>query len=137
MTNSNDDLVKEWYKFAMRDLTAAGHLYETMHPKPLEIICYLSQQAAEKMLKAFLVSNEISPPRTHDLRQLCEMCIEISDSFDNLKDVCTALNPYGVQPRYPNEMEILETDAEMALQSVKAMRDFFEAQDTVFEETFR
>jgi len=39
MTNSNDDLVKEWYRFAMMDLNAAIYL-NTMYPKPLEIICY-------------------------------------------------------------------------------------------------
>ena len=128
MINSNDGLVKEWYKFATRDFAVAKHLYDTMHPKPLEVICYQCQQSAEKFLKGFLVLNEIEPPKIHDLRRLCEMCMEINKDFENLKDICMELNPYGVQPRYPNEIEVLETDVEKALQNVQAMVDFFEEQ---------
>ena len=73
MTDSNNELVKEWYKFSMRDFASANTLNEHMHPKPLEIICYLSQQSAEKMLKGYLVSISIEPPRIHDLQHLtCE-----------------------------------------------------------------
>jgi len=75
MINSNDDLVKEWYRFAMMDFSAATHLNNTMCPKPLEIICYHCQQSAEKFLKGFLISNSIEPPKTHDLQELCEMCL--------------------------------------------------------------
>jgi len=50
MTNNNDDLVKEWYRFAMMDLNTANYLCG-MYPKPIEIICYNCQQSAEKMLK--------------------------------------------------------------------------------------
>lgn len=131
MINNNNDLVKEWYSFAMMDFSAAIHLNNTMLPKPLEIICYHCQQSAEKILKGFLISNIIEPPKTHDLQQLCEMCIEINDDFDDLKNVCNDLNRYGVQARYPNEIEVLETDVEMALQSVQTMLEFFEAQGIV------
>jgi len=39
------DLVSEWLEIASNDLTVAHHLFDTMHPKPLEIICYHCQQA--------------------------------------------------------------------------------------------
>ena len=45
-------IVNEWLKYANNDLEAANHLL-TLHPLKLEIICYLCQQSAEKMLKAF------------------------------------------------------------------------------------
>jgi len=127
MTDNNNDLVREWYKFAMRDLDSAKHLCN-MHPKPLEIICYLLQQSAEKMLKGFLVANEIEPPKTHDLQKLLKICADISDSFEILYDVCKDLNPYGVQPRYPNEIEVLEIDVENALKNIQTMIEFFEKQ---------
>jgi len=126
MTENNNDLVKEWYRFAMTDFTTAKHLYDTMRPKPLEIICYHCQQSVEKMLKGFLVLNAIEPPKIHDLRHLCEMCLEINDEFEGVKNICQFLNSFSSQPRYPNEIKILETDAERALQNVQNMMDFFE-----------
>ncbi|MCL2099138.1 MAG: HEPN domain-containing protein [Oscillospiraceae bacterium] len=123
----NSNIVREWYKFSMRDFETAKYICG-MHPKPLEIICYLSQQSAEKMLKGYLVSNEIEPPKIHDLSQLRIMCSEINDSFDKLQEVCKQLNPFGSQPRYPDEIEILETDMEKALESVQEMIVFFEEQ---------
>ena len=126
MTDNVNDLVKEWYRFSMMDLNAAKYLCG-MQPKPLEIICYHCRQSAEKMLKDFLIANSIDPPKIHDLRRLCEMCMEINDIFANLKDVCIVLNPYGVQPRYPDEMELLDEDVEKALRNVQAMVEFFES----------
>ena len=128
MTDNNNDLIKEWYRFAIMDLNAAIHLNNTMHPKPLEIICYHCQQSVEKFLKGYLISNGIDPPKIHDLRRLCEMCIDVNKDFEDLKDICEELNPYGVQPRYPNEIEVFETDVEKALQSVQTMIEFFEGQ---------
>jgi HEPN domain-containing protein len=128
MTDNKNELVKEWYRFAMMDFSAAKYIYDNMIPKPLEIICYHCQQSAEKFLKGFLVANDIEPPRIHDLAQLRIMCAKISTDFEEIYDMCQLLNPYGVQPRYPDEIEISETDAETALQNVQAMIDFFEGQ---------
>jgi len=128
MIETNDDLVKEWYRFAMMDFSTALHLNDTMYPKPLEIICYHCQQSAEKIFKGFLISNNIEPPKTHDLNQLRMMCIEINNDFEDLKDVSEELNPYGVQPRYPGEIEVSEADVAKALQSVQIMIEFFDEQ---------
>jgi len=59
------------------------------------------------------------------------MCIDINKGFEDLEDVCDKLNPYGVQPRYPNEIEVFETDVEKALQSVQAMIEFLETQGII------
>jgi HEPN domain-containing protein len=127
MIGKNDDVAQDWYRFSMMDLISAKHLC-SLHPKPLEIICYHCQQSAEKLLKGFLVSNGIDPPKTHDLIDLRIMCSKINEKFEELKEICKSLNPYSIQPRYPNEIEILETDAEKALQDIQAMVDFFKEQ---------
>ena len=49
----NNDLFHEWMKYAVADFTAATHL-TSHHPVQLEIVCYHSQQAGEKALKAIL-----------------------------------------------------------------------------------
>lgn len=63
-----DELVNEWLDLAANDLRSAYHL-TTLHPVPLEVVCFHCQQAAEKSLKAYLVYSGIRPPKTHDLYQ--------------------------------------------------------------------
>jgi HEPN domain-containing protein len=43
---------------------------------PWDTVCFHAQQAAEKFLKAFLVSRGHLPPRTHDLVALLADCAE-------------------------------------------------------------
>ena len=86
--NEKNNAEQDWYRFAMMDVLAANSLNEHMYPKPLEIICYLSQQSAEKMIKGFLVANDVEPPKIHDLRRLCEICISIDKNFEELKEPC-------------------------------------------------
>ena len=115
----------EWYVFANRDIQSARTLEKHSHPKPLEIICYLCEQSVEEMLKGFLVSNNKIPPKTHDLPLLCDMCISFDESFKQLYDTCEFLTLYGVQPRYPNELDITLGDAVKALNSADLVFDFY------------
>ena len=116
----------DWYRFAKMDFRSAITLDEYSRPKPLEIICYLSEQCVEKMLKGFLVAHSQTPPKTHDLPLLCDMCIEYDKRFSKLSDISEFLTLYGVQPRYPNEIEILNEDANRALRYIHDVMDFFD-----------
>ena len=118
------DLVKEWYRFALTDLQAARHLFESMNPKPLEIICYHCQQAAEKALKGFLISHGVRPPYIHDLEELCLECMKHNPSFGEIQQVCQELTNYGVPMRYPGDVEIKETEAISALEKAKKICTF-------------
>lgn len=108
------NIVKEWFDFADKDIRSAKHLLN-MQPVPLEIICYHCEQAAEKVLKGYLIHQDIEPPRTHDLRLLCKMCLNIDVAFDEISQACINLTPFGVHPRYPFEIEIFETDMQKAI----------------------
>lgn len=107
-------IVKEWLGFANQDFSSAKYLMG-MRPTPLEIICYHCEQSSEKALKGYLIQNDIEPPRTHDLRLLCKMCSAIDNSFDEISQFCINLTPYGVQSRYPFEIDILESDMQKAV----------------------
>ena len=85
-------IAKSWHDFANDDLAAAKYLLG-LHPLKLEIICYHCQQSAEKALKGFLISRDIEPPRTHDLRLLRRMCRQNDKSFDEIEDACVRLPP--------------------------------------------
>ena len=41
---NNEALVEEWLDIACEDYKIAKHLYDTLIPQPLEIICYHCQQ---------------------------------------------------------------------------------------------
>jgi len=116
-------IVKLWHDFANDDLITAKYLLG-LHPLKLEIICYHCQQSSEKILKAFLISKDIEPPRTHDLRLLRRMCGEIADSFDDIEEACIHLTAYGVQPRYPMEIELTEIDMHQAIKDADHIMNF-------------
>lgn len=114
---------QEWQKLAGMDLSTAEYL-KNMNPLPIEIICYHCQQSAEKYLKGYLIFCGMSPPRMHDLDELCKLCLKYSNTFKNIADQCSDLTAYGVQPRYPMELILEEEDMQQALDSAKAVKDF-------------
>lgn len=128
----NNDILKEWVSFSKKDLETALFLSENMRPRPLEIICFHCQQAAEKALKAFILANNIMPPKSHELNMLCDICKSSDNSFSSISDYCGDITLYGVQPRYPHEMDISDVDTDNALKKSKSICDFvFEKLDII------
>jgi HEPN domain-containing protein len=117
------EYVAEWFEFADMDLASAEYLCG-MRPQPLEIICYHCQQSAEKYLKGYLIyKGIIEPPKIHNLDDLCELCFDYDGHFQEIKGACNILSAYGIKPRYPNGIEILESDMQKALEYVHQIRD--------------
>ena len=118
------EYVAEWFKYADMDFMTAEHLL-TLQPHPLEIICFHCQQMAEKYLKGYLIYKGVDdPPKIHNLDTLCEMCSEYDEQFQEIKKACNVLTTYGVQPRYPNEMELTENDMRKAIEYARQIREF-------------
>lgn len=115
----------EWIEMARMDLRSAEFLLD-MRPLPIEIVCFHCEQAAEKMLKGALVARDKEPPRTHDLSTLCGLCAETDAAYDSLLDSCVELTPYGVQARYPSQLDIEESDMERALRECRKIFAFVE-----------
>lgn len=95
-----------------------------MHPRPVEIICYHFEQSAEKYLKGYLIFNGSQVKRTHDLVLLNHECKKIDNDFVTIEDYCIELVPYGVQVRYPYQLEVNEEDMEIALDSAEQIAKF-------------
>jgi len=68
---------------------------------PWDTICFHAQQAAEKMLKAFLVSRGQAVSRTHDLVALLAEAVATGGPLEVLEADCRMLTPYAVMFRYP------------------------------------
>jgi len=90
------------------DLGLAKHLESTYYPKPIEIICYHCQQAAEKGIKALIIHYvaEGGMPKLHDLSFLLNQIKNKVSIEDKYYDYADTLTPYEVSIRYPNELKL-------------------------------
>ena len=52
------------------------------------------------------------------------LCAAIDSDFGSWKNVCSRLNPYGVVVRYPNELDVEESDAKWALKTSREILEF-------------
>lgn len=119
----NDKIYEEWFEFAKRDLESAKFLIN-MYPKSIEIICYHCEQSAEKYLKGYLIKNGNKIERTHDLVLLNNKCKNIDGSFHIIEDECIELLPYGIQVRYPYQLDIIEEDMINAIDCAEKIKKF-------------
>ena len=120
----HEEAVKQWIALADKDLALANHTVKTMRPIPLEIVCFHCQQFVEKYLKGFLVSKGKEPPYIHDLAKLAAICEIEHPEFVQIKQRCAMLTEYGIQPRYPGGMEIIEEDMNRALHFAEDIKAF-------------
>ncbi len=83
---------------------------------PWDTVAFHAQQAAEKMLKAFLVSRGQTVPRTHDLGRLLGECLVAGAPLSALSADCDLLTPYAVVMRYPGlQPDVDEHEARKAV----------------------
>ena len=112
-----------WLHMAEVDHSVAEHLYATYHPRPLEIICYHCQQAAEKAVKALILwqddGREI--PKKHDISFLLDQLKDDMKVDECYYDYADSLTPYGVVVRYPSELHLEQRHAQEALQHAGAI----------------
>jgi len=70
--------------------------------------CFSAQQAAEKALKAFLLSKGKTIHKIHDLGALLELCREIDPSFESIREAVLPLVDYYLQTRYPDMGDFID-----------------------------
>ena len=116
------DLVRQWLAKAEEDFGVAEHLAAARSPY-LSMVAFHAQQAAEKHLKAVLVHHQLHFPKTHDLGELLDLVAACDVALaDALREV-TALNPYGVEFRYPGDFPaITHGDAKTAVELAAKVR---------------
>jgi HEPN domain-containing protein len=90
---------------------------------PWDTICFHAQQAAEKLLKGFLVFRGREVTRTHDLIALLSACVQLAPTLANLQQDCQRLTYYAVASRYPDDLyEPDEKDARQMIEAVRRVR---------------
>ena len=123
--NDPDPVVHEalrWLRFSGEDLDVALRLLSGSPSAPRHA-CWLSQQAAEKALKAALVLEGVEFPFTHDLdalRNLLPGSWSVRDTHPDLAE----LTEWAVETRYPGDWpEHTDADATRAVSQARSVHD--------------
>jgi HEPN domain-containing protein len=96
------EIARQWLAKAKNDLLNADNNLKS-EEVPFDTVCFHCQQAAEKILKAYLVGNGQSYPITHDLFLILEKILPLNKDAENLRDALAILMPYAVEIRYPDD----------------------------------
>lgn len=116
--------VEEWIKKSSDDELNARSILTHRDGTP-GCVCFLSQQMAEKCLKAFLVHKKRWFPKIHTLDKLVELCGKLDSSFKELKESAIFLTEFYVPVRYPGGYpEFSWREAEEAFKKAEQVRDF-------------
>ena len=95
---------------------------------PYDTVCFHCQQAAEKLLKAFLVARGREYPITHNLFIILEEVLENDPSAESLRETLALLNPYSVEVRYPGDAWMpTPDDAREARQAAQEVLDWMQS----------
>jgi len=106
---------EEWMSHAESDLRLA-RLAAGDKTIRREQVCFHAQQAAEKAIKAVLLSRGIDFPLTHDIEELLEIAEASLVKLPEAVREAGLLTPYAVETRYPGHWaEIADTDLREAL----------------------
>lgn len=115
-------LARHWVSVAESDLTSAEILEREGNEATAPTMCFLSQQCAEKYLKALLTLNSIAFSKTHDLAELLKGLPPSARPGIGVESL-SALRPHAVETRYPGDWEPLTlADARQSLEIARQVR---------------
>ncbi len=93
---------KTLLRIAARD-RKTFELLRDISEAPLSSVCFHTQQAVEKWLKAVLVSDDVVFRRTHDLEELASLSVAQGIPLPLPVEKLRKLNPFAVTFRYDDE----------------------------------
>ncbi len=124
MTKTKNDLILVWCEKGRRDfITAQNALHDNKEIFP-DIVCFHSQQSAEKYLKAYLVFQDLDFPKTHALEDLVLLASVKDPGCKKLFNLASELSPYAVEIRYPESTTPSLQDACASVQSANAIMTY-------------
>jgi HEPN domain-containing protein len=97
MQDSN--LIKDWYEKGNHDITTAKISFSAGGPN--DTIGVLLQQAFEKYIKGYLLSQGWKLKKIHDLRELIFRAQDFNPAFGNFLELARRLTAIYVEDRYP------------------------------------
>lgn len=124
MDEDKKTAIERWLIKADNDLNTARLLVSSSNPIT-DTLCFHSQQAVEKALKAFLTFKDRKFGNTHDILQLLNLCGDFDKAFAELKPLLASMTSYAVVDRYPGDWrEILLPEAKEAFEKAEKVMRF-------------
>ena len=116
-------IIRRWLKRAQEDELNIISILKHRDGTP-GIVCFLSQQMAEKCLKTLLIFFDIELEKTHDLQKLTFLLKDHTLEIKNINKETTLLNRFYIETRYVGDFpEFLWSDAEKAYEAVKKVKE--------------
>jgi HEPN domain-containing protein len=88
-----------WLEQAVADRRGAQLLFDG---ESYHLACFISQQVAEKALKAFIYAQGEEFVVGHSVEALCRWAAEFDADFETLREAVSPLDGYYIPTRYPN-----------------------------------
>ena len=109
----------DWLRLAERDWQRVGRLLDGHDP---QLAGFCLQQAVEKFLKAFLLSQGWQLRRIHNLDTLLDDAITYDASLEYSRSVCQKITAFYFVERYPFVTETgIEEDVHSSLEQVQEL----------------
>jgi HEPN domain-containing protein len=111
---------KDWLHIAEKDLKRVDTLLADHDP---ELAGFCLQQAAEKSLKAFLLSKGWELRRIHSLDALLDDAVVYHPALEEFRTVCQKVSAFYFVERYPIVVEtnITEDDVRNSLEQLQGL----------------
>ena len=124
MPNSNLKAYEEWIMKAVDDELNAQSILTHRDGTPSGV-CFLSQQIAEKYLKALLIFHQKPFLKVHDLLDLETRLLDKEPEIKTLHGNLVILNRYYIETRYPGDYpEFSWQDADEAFKAATNIANF-------------
>lgn len=118
------DEYKLWFSKADDNLKwASDNLVGGNYP----LVCFLSQQAVELVLKGYLYLKETIPAKTHSLVNLSEICIRQGlELSEEIIEYLNILSDYYFESRYPDILDINLDNKKVAQEALESAKKIVE-----------
>jgi len=124
------DSTKGWVYFAERDMLMAD--YAINDDRLTGQVIFHSQQAVEKYLKSYLVENNVSFPKIHDLPKLYELVKKIKN-WDIDEIMLEQISNIYSASRYPSNIGLLPNNQVPTAEEAKEIFDFAKKIECIFK----
>ncbi len=101
---ANKKSVQAWFAKANEDLFAATFLHGSKNPKSFLPIAFHCQQTIEKAIKGLLTFHDKKFEKTHDLKEIMGLILQIDPSLETVLKPTIELTPFAVAFRYPDAL---------------------------------
>lgn len=122
---------KRWFLQGSQDLDDAKF---NLSGNRYNVACFLAQQSAEKVLKAYLIAQGVESVWGHSTWELCKIAKSLDESFLEVENEARSLEKFYIPTRYPDALPgaipseaFNENDAQSAISMANKINEFVQS----------